>query len=308
MRATMSITRITSSFVLVACLAVGATSAHADDDARRAVTSELVDFQLAVKYGKEDGDRASGRFRATVADCKAVIARGDAAGFAPGDLVDGGAGKLLWKHAGALCDEYGRYRLMVEAAGAITAVYQMKYTIQAIEPGSVTQEWIDGYGGFGKTCIDKVDALIAAGAPADVALPINGELSTLTAGKAAHCQLLVDWAARFTAESNAQKAADEAARAARVAEATTRWKKAGLSGDRLRTFVEYDGDAWYVPSRGCTEETRPAALKKAKVLYRWLSSGDWSHTLVRYEWRGQSLARTSEHYFDTRGKASAGCR
>jgi hypothetical protein len=236
------------------------------------------------------------------------VARGYAAGLAAGDLVDGGAGKFLWKNAGAICAEYGQWKLMVEAAAAIKDVYQLKFVVQSIEPGSVTPAWIEGYRTYGSTCIAKVDALIAAGAPADVAYPINGETQTLTAGKAAHCQVLIDWADGFAAASAKQEAAEEAARAARVAEATARWKKAGLSGERLAKFVEHDGDAWYVPARGCTEETRPAALKKARVLYRWLSSGDWSHTLVRYEWKGPKLARVSEHYFDTRGRASAGCR
>lgn len=298
--------RHATCLVLLGLAAVPST-ARADD--RRDVEIAMEEFQLAVVHAREDGNRASGRFRAPADDCRAVIARGDAAGIAPSDVMPGARGeKYVWKRAGAICDDYGRWKLLVEAAGAINEVVQAKYTAQAVDPGDVSAAWIAGYRGFGEKCIAQVDALIAAGAPADVALPINGESMTLTAGKAAHCQWFLDWADRFAAESAAAEAAQRAAREARLAEATARWKKAGLTGDRLRLFVEHDGDAWYVPSRGCTEETRPGSLKKARVLYRWLSSGDWSHTLVRYEWKGGKLVRTSEHYFDTRGKASAGCR
>jgi hypothetical protein len=296
--------------VLASGVSVAAPVAADELEDVSAVAFRLRGYQRAIRSAKVSASDATDDFKDEVDSCRAAIARGNQLGLKPTDTIDGDDDvTVLWKNAGKICDEYQYWQRLAAAADVLQRAHSASTLPFALEPGDVDKNWIDGTRSNGIECQKQVDTLVASGAPADVPFNMMGEVQTLSAGRDKYCGALIRWADKFGADTATFEAA-AAAEAAAIYEASRRkWSAAKMTGDRLKTFIEFDGDAWFVGRRGgCQELVAPGQLKKAKVLFRWLSGGDWSHTLVRYQFRGDQLASTSERTYDSRGQASAGCR
>jgi hypothetical protein len=83
---------------------------------------------------------------------------------------------------------------------------------------------------------------------------------------------------------------------------------AGITGDRLSWFVYYGPgiEVWYL--KGCKGETSLAKIKKAKVLFQWLTDGNGVITIRRFAWKGDKLAKQTEKRYLTEKAAYRGCK
>lgn len=288
--------------IVVALLLVLAGPAFADE--REEVEDGLLEFELAVKYGKEEGERALGRFREEPAACHALVERGVRAGIQPTDTVQGASDRYLFKRAAERCAEYATWKQLVTAADVIIQIRGAHQTAHAIDPGDVKQEWVTGMRKIGEECLAKIDAMTKAGLRTDLVVQVNQDPLTIPAAADKWCGDLVRWSDKFLELTKVE----DAKKAAALEELKAYWKKLKVGGDKLDLFVGYDGYAWYVNKGGYCTEVSGAQQAKASVLFHRLSDGEWSWTLRRYQFKGNKLVSTSERHFDTRGKASAGCK
>jgi hypothetical protein len=86
------------------------------------------------------------------------------------------------------------------------------------------------------------------------------------------------------------------------------FKDAGITGDRLDWFVYYGPgiEVWYL--KGCKGETSLAKIKKAKLLFQWLTDGDGIITIRRFQWKGDKLVKQTEKRYLTEKAAYRGCK
>jgi hypothetical protein len=82
---------------------------------------------------------------------------------------------------------------------------------------------------------------------------------------------------------------------------------AGITGDRLSWFVYYGPgiEVWYLP--GCKGETSLAKIKKAPVLFQWLTGND-GITIRRFQFKGDKLVSQTDKQYLTEAGAYTGCR
>ncbi len=140
-----------------------------------------------------------------------------------------------------------------------------------------------------KTCAASVAKEIGSGATAIV---WKGT-SIAVADAEKLCGVLVKWGEYMNAsgEANFEKVAPK-------------YRALGIDGDRLRLFVEYDD----VSFRGkkCVIIDGLEQLAKAKVVYQWLENSDGTHTIRKYQFKGNTWKK-SEKTYKTEAAAYKGC-
>lgn len=99
-------------------------------------------------------------------------------------------------------------------------------------------------------------------------------------------------------------AADAAAKAKAMEE---KYTSAGVAGDKLKLFLEYDDVYWRTAPK-CETEDDPKKLARAKALFQWLDNADGTVTIRKYQFAGNKVAKISNQTFTTADKAYKGCR
>lgn len=86
------------------------------------------------------------------------------------------------------------------------------------------------------------------------------------------------------------------------------FKDAGITGDRLEWFVYYGPgiEVWYL--KGCKGETSLDKIKKADVLFQWLTDSYGVITIRRFQWKGDKLVSQTEKQYLTEAAAYKGCK
>ncbi len=99
----------------------------------------------------------------------------------------------------------------------------------------------------------------------------------------------------------------DAAWQVRFVELAKKYQDVGIKGDRLDLFVFYDGVEFYL--KGCKSSTSdPKKLKKAKVLFQWLTdSASDQITIRKYTFKGDKY-KVSEKQYWLEAKAYRGCK
>jgi hypothetical protein len=285
------------------CVAAGlAGTAHADlTEDQKKVESDLRDFLSATNEGKKDGNRVANYFHRKPDDCFALVARGKELGIAPTQIMSGNPQDYLFKRAGEKCEEYRLWHGLVMAADVLAQAGHSHMIATGMELGSVNGEWAQNYGKVGTECIAKIDAMVAAGTPADVAVAVDSVQMTITEGKTKFCQGLIDWAKTFSV-------ATEQAREAEAAAIREKYTKHGIGGDRLKLLVENDNS--YPYGKGCSGAlTDMKQIKKASLLFYWTeasSYGPW--TVYRYQFKGDKLTKQSSRDFTNLDSAYKWCK
>lgn len=85
---------------------------------------------------------------------------------------------------------------------------------------------------------------------------------------------------------------------------------AGIAGDKLDLIGKYEGVEWRLTGGKVTSD--PAALAKAAVIFQWLEAEDREdaryviHTIRKYQFKGNTLAGTSEKQYRRKKGADVG--
>ncbi len=287
---------------LVAAAQVGIARADNAEDVSQ-TTLKLVAFDLAIDQGQQLGDRAESSFQEDAAGCTAVVAKLKELGVAPTQVIEGKK-QFLFKQAAQRCEEYGRWKQLIGGAIALREASNTLGIVNGFEPGKVGDVWMEKATSAGKACAKGVDAALAAGAPADVKVKVfsntSGQLElTLGEGKQQVCEPLLGWGKGYAQASNKAKAANEAA-------LRDKYGKHGIKGDRLKLFMEYDDVYWR--GKGCEKVDDVAALAKMPVLFQWLEDSGGTHTIRRYQFKGDKLVKTTNKTFKTEAAAYRGCK
>jgi hypothetical protein len=187
------------------------------------------------------------------------------------------------------------------AADVTTALEESRSTLGIVlgfEPGKVGEVWIKQAREQGNACTTAVDKALAGGLAATQKLEIGTDSITLGEAKARYCDKLLAWAASYGgASAKAKAAASE--------KVTAKYTKHGIKGDRLKLMVEYDDVRWR--GKGCEYIDDPAKLAKAPLLFQWLENADGTHTIRRYQFKGDKLAGTTNKTFKKEAEAQKGC-
>ena len=153
----------------------------------------------------------------------------------------------------------------------------------------------------GEACRAMVDQAIKGGADGDLALKLNvmdEPVVSLNAGRKAYCDGLIDYGKNL-------KAKIAEAKAARRAAIAKKYEAAGIKGDRLELFIEYDDVSWR--GKGCEIVDDLAVLAKAKKLYQWLENADGTDTIRTYTFSGDKY-KVSDKRYKKEKDAYKGCK
>lgn len=291
----------TTLLVLAGLAPRPAAADDAAEERKLAARSELSQFAAANFAARENGFFAS--FGADVSRCRAAVKDGTAAGLRPTDSFDTEAGPVLWKQAGATCDEYARLLPMRGAIEAVAPLYNTIVIIRGTDGEGIANMRGDAYREHvqtAKACVQAVDRQVKAGAPADVTFAPNGneqDPRVSLADVRAQCQA-------FVGRGGELAAADDAAVAAAAAALRAKYTKLGATGDRLTYLMESD-QRLYVMGRGC-KLLDAAARVKAPVLYE-MQEGDTYWVVYKMVWKKDRLVSTRERRFGKAG-GSWSCR
>jgi len=264
----------------------------------------IVRADLAVGAAMENGDRAEQAVNTDPALCFAAVDKLTAAGTPPTEVLHGRT-EFLFKRAKERCEEFAQWKQLVAGAVVMATAQQRLVTLAGMEPGSVGSKFIEHALADGKECTAGVDRALKAGAPADVAVKAGWLASgerlelTLADGKTRLCEAFAAWTKGFKVKNDQAKA--DAAKAVR-----DKYVKAGIGGDRLELFIEYDDVRWR--GKGCEIVDDLGALKQAAVLFHWLENADGTHTIRRYAFKGDKLLKTTNRTFKTEAAAYRGCK
>ena len=288
------------TFVYVAALAAS-TPAFADlTEPQQQIERDLREFQNAVEDAKEWGNRKLDELKKTPEDCLALVEKGKQAGIAPTEVMSGNPEKYLFKRAPEKCEEYGRWQLLVQAADAISDGQKALFVAQNMQAGSITGQVAKQWGDRGMKCLDTVDAALKKGASATQPIKVDGTAMTLPDGRAKYCQAVVDWAAKFTVET-------DKVRAEAAAKIRQKYSKEGITGDRLKVLADHDGNSWYLVKCDRAVEN-PKELKKPGVLFHWTELSKGGYGIRRFEFSGDKLVKDTYREFDRRDSAYAWCK
>ncbi|MBK9035427.1 MAG: hypothetical protein IPL61_29920 [Myxococcales bacterium] len=258
----------------LATLATAAGGAAADDDAKAKIVSTLRGYAARVEDAKARGDIQY--VKDDVADCRAAIAAGPAAGYKPSDTIDTGYAVLVWSKAGKVCDAYAQlvplHRISVAAGDTLVAS-------ETTDP-----DYLRALAPEGKACVEAIDKELAAGLSPDVKFrpTTNGGDWTLTVAEArARC---ADMAGR----ARDSIAAVDAQRAAAAAALKAKYVKLGVKGDRLKYLM--DTDTLILLGKRCSELDLKA--RKGSPVFYQVNEDDALWYVWKTTFKKDKLVRT----------------
>ena len=295
---------MTSGLMLLVAGAVlgGAPRVAAAEDDLTELKLVIVRADVAVGAAMSHGDRAQQDVSIDPKLCFEAVDKLAAAGTSPTEVLHGRT-EFLFKRAKDRCEEYRRWRALVDGAVVLAGAAQQFWIASQMEPGTVSDQFIGARVAEGKACAAGVERVVAAGAPLDVAVKVQtqaGEAElTLSEGRDRWCEGLLAWGKDY-------KHKNDQARAAAAKAVRDKYARAGIGGDRLRLFVEYDDVYWR--GKGCEVVDDLGRLKQATVLFHWLQNGDGTHTIRRYQFKKDKLVKTSSRTFKTEAAAYRGCK
>jgi hypothetical protein len=298
-----------ASIPLLLAVGLAPRFAAADDAADRkaaeqrlAARNVLYQFSHAVDSAKAKGLFAS--FGSDVGECRTAIKDGTAAGWKPLDTIDTDTGPVMWKNAGAICDDYARLQPMKAAIDVVTPKYRTILVIRGADGQGVANMRGDAYRehvGTAKECVAAVDQALKSKTPADVKFAVpNGQFDALVtlAEVRKQCSDFVGWGAKAGA-------ADDAAQAAATAALREKYAKEGITGDRLKYLMESDTHL-YVMGKGC-KALDMAGKKKAAVIYE-MQEGDTYWVVYKMAFKGDKLVKTTEKRFNKATSRGWACK
>jgi hypothetical protein len=260
-------TRHTLSLSALLLLGLAPAAAHAED---------VETFRYWVKHLREEPGKYATPDLPPVAECRAAAGADD-----------------------ALCDEYATRAAIWPAAAKQHATSSSLGSYSQVDPADFGDGMGQGFVDDGKACHAATDAAIAAGAPDDVAVVIDGVSRTLAQGKVEICDAMVAFGQRLIGDI-------AAAHAAARAEIAAKYEAVGVKGQRLELFIEYDDVYWR--GKGCERITDLKKLARAKVLFHWLENSDGTHTIRKYTFKGNKVKSIKDRTYATEARAWKGCK
>lgn len=152
----------------------------------------------------------------------------------------------------------------------------------------------DGWIAAGEACAKAVAAVDGS-----ASVTIAGVETTFAEAGATYCQTQIDWG------KAADALVDEWERELRL-EKGQKYIDAGIKGERLELFIEYDSVYWM--GKNCETIYDVAVLKKAKKLFQWLVNSDGTHTIRTYTFKGNKVKSVKDRTYPTEAKAYKGCK
>jgi hypothetical protein len=302
------------NFLLV--LAVVATPVLAHADAAKQLAKDLDGhFSYYESYRDDPGSRANALDTdPKPEECAAAIAKARKAGLADDakiyayafksfDEADYDDKREAYMTLGGLdqmCKVWKDAVKLAPVAALMTDLVNSKRINSQGDPGSYGGGMGEVFVKKGKECLEKTDAAIAAGAPADRKVKVGEEQMSIKEGRTKVCQDYVDWAVSIGGKIKESHAADREKRAAP-------YKAAGVAGAKLELFLEYD-DVYWRGGSNCQRIYDIKQLAKAKALFHWLENADGTHTIRKYTFNGNKVSGPVSKTYNTSGAAQRGCK
>lgn len=167
-----------------------------------------------------------------------------------------------------------------------------------VKPGDsvLTAYLIDEYAKFGDPASCKAAAKTASeldGSLKIKSFALHGDVA-IADFDARICEALASTLPQWLADSRAALVKGNAT-------ARAKYSAAGIAGDKLDLIAKYDGVYWRLVGGDRTDD--PKKLAKARVLFQWLEAEDKDdtrfviHTIRRYQFKGNTLAGTTEKQY-----------
>jgi hypothetical protein len=267
----------------------------------------------AVRWEKPNPSNGDDEIRETHQRCRDALDEAKKEGVKPGDLLVGNKdqfkahpkAKLLgedyavkFADAAWFCDELDKrlsyWDMVFQLDNGLDAQRRLGEGITDRDKSTVEGHEVEYWLEAGRRCKKAVEQQLAGGLlPETVIEGKRGKVMLSEAGPV--CDALTAWAGVL-----------QEAYKARFAELSEKYKAVGIGGDRLELFVYYDGQEWYL--KGCQSSTEdPKQLKKAKVLFQWLTDSYGVITVRKYSFKGDKFT-ISEKTFLTEAAAYKGCK
>jgi len=188
----------------------------------------------------------------------------------------------------AVCKEFAEWHRIAEAAKALKDADDGNYWLSMIDIAENHEENQANLVETAETCTSTIDRLVTEGLRTDVEIQVKvaGTLK-ISEGKEKICAPLAKVAKTFA--KSVTKARDE-----KLAALAAPYKKIGITGDRLKVCMDWDGIV--LRGVGGRELSSPKARKTASVMFATLgpASDTGLYTIRRFAFHGDKLTAVTE--------------
>jgi hypothetical protein len=281
-----------------------AGAAHADE--KNDLITTVIRFEISVVDFQGQGINGEALFAAEPAQCTDAVAKLEALGVPPGEMINGYQGqKWPFKRARDKCRRYAEVRQLAPTFAKIREAEVQAGVLASFEPGDSGATLFAGKAAdAAKACLAALDAAAAKGAPMDVAIQLNSGGSKTGTEVHGWCDELARRAGKF-------QGASAGADADKKKKAHDRYAKHGAAADKLEWLIYYDADgsghSWRL-SPDCRATDDPKTLAKAKVLINWTVGDDGTQHVQKLTFKGNKLVKTQNKSFSKPEKAHAFCK